>query len=208
MANGYSDGTIFGPDLSLTPDQQTLLRTALSSNNPDTPINKAPFALNASPNGSGPAVRNGSMEQTPKHSSPQNGSLYQSPLQNINNPLVDSFPLENSPFMDGQDLEDGNFEWDNSGDQLFGDLPGGPSHEKEDIHDKRKNGPDSENEDAKNKRHEGNDKNNKKPGRKPVNNSEPTTVSPQAVTRPIPSLRLTILQETQSSKSRRAKGIP
>ncbi|KAL8925307.1 MAG: hypothetical protein Q9208_003597 [Pyrenodesmia sp. 3 TL-2023] len=85
-------------------------------------------------------------------------------------PLIDEFPLEDSPFMDGHDFDDGNFDWDNGEDQLFGDLPEG--HGGDELHDKRKNG---ENDEEKNKRHEGNDKNNKKPGRKPLNNTEPTT---------------------------------
>lgn len=174
MANGYTNGTIFGPDLSLTPDQQSLLQTALSSNNPSTSFNKGSSAQNMSPDGSGSNVRNGAMKAALQQSSPQNGSLYRSPVQGTNDSLADSFPLDDSPFMDGQDLEDGNLDWENSGDQLFGDLPEVPGYDEEDMHDKRKN---DENEDGKNKRHEGNDKNNKKPGRKPLNNSEPTTVS-------------------------------
>ncbi|KAL9002334.1 MAG: hypothetical protein Q9188_004722 [Gyalolechia gomerana] len=172
MANGYSSGTILGPDLSLTPDQQSLLQTALSSNNPATSFDKGSPALNMSPSGSGPNARNGSMKAAQQHSTPQNGLFYRSPSQDINKSLADSFPFDDSPFTDGQDWEDGNFDWENSEDQLFGDLPEASGHDEEDIHDKRKNG---EIEDGKNKRHEGNDKNNKKPGRKPLNSSEPTT---------------------------------
>ncbi|KAL8832943.1 MAG: hypothetical protein Q9170_004646 [Blastenia crenularia] len=171
MANGHSNSTIFGPDLSLTPDQRSLLRTALSSNNPNT-SRQVPYAMSTSPNGSGPTARNRSTNSNRMQSSPQNDSMYHSPLQNMNSSLVDSFPADDSPFTDGQDFEDANFEWENNEDQLFGDIPGAPDYEEDDIHDKRKNG---EEEDGKNKRHEGGDKNNKKPGRKPLNSSEPTT---------------------------------
>ena len=177
MANGYSSGTIFGPDLSLTPDQQSLLRTALSSNNPDTPISNG---HSASPNSSGAFIGNGNTNSNEQQASPHTGSFIHSPTTGANNSLVDSFPLDDSPLVDGNDFEDGNFDYDNSEDQFFGDLPGGPSNDEEDIHDKRKNSPNDEKEDGKNKRHEGNDKNSKKPGRKPLNNSEPTTVSLQS----------------------------
>lgn len=172
MANGHSNGTIFGPDMSLTPDQQSLLRTALSSNNPNV------IAKNGLPdpipslNG---VLQHGNTQTVHQNSSPQVASSYQSPTQDTTSPVVDTFPLDDSPFTDGLDYEDGNFDWVHDGDQLFGDLPGG--HEDEDTHDKRKN---DEDEDGKNKRHEGNDKNSKKPGRKPLNNSEPTTVSLEA----------------------------
>lgn len=120
--------------------------------------------------------------------------------------VVNAFPLDGSPFIDGSDFDDGNFDWDNSGDQLFGDLAAAPGHE-EDIHDKRKNNADGEDGDGKNKRHEGNDKYNKKPGRKPLNNSEPTTVSLYAELFDFPYLT-DPTQETQSTKSCRPKGLP
>lgn len=122
-------------------------------------------------------------------------------------PLVDSFPLDDSPFVDGQDLDDANFDWDDGGDQLFGDLPGASGHEDDDIHDKRKDHPEDENEDGKSKRHEGNEKNNKKPGRKPLNSSEPTTVSPTARFHPLHQLTLQP-EETEGTKSSRSKGVP
>ncbi|KAI4171726.1 MAG: hypothetical protein LQ348_006884 [Seirophora lacunosa] len=172
MANGHSNPTIFGPDLSLTSDQQNLLRTALSSNNHDFSFMPGTTDSNTRLNGTGSEVRNGS---TQHNSSPQGTSMYQSPTQATMSPLVDSFPLDDSPFVDGQDLDDANFDWDDGGDQLFGDLPGASGHEDDDIHDKRKDHPEDENEDGKSKRHEGNEKNNKKPGRKPLNSSEPTT---------------------------------
>lgn len=164
MANGSSNDTIFGPDLSLTPDQQSLLRTALSSNKPDSSFSPRTGIASANSNG---GIRSSQLD-----SNPQVDSVYQAITQGAISPLIDEFPLEDSPFMDGHDFDDGNFDWDNGEDQLFGDLAEG--HGGDELHDKRKYG---ENDDGKNKRHEGNDKNNKKPGRKPLNNSEPTTVS-------------------------------
>ncbi|KAL8981210.1 MAG: hypothetical protein Q9177_005643 [Variospora cf. flavescens] len=175
MANGHSNGTIFGPDLSLTPDQQNLLRTALSSNKQDSSFRSGTTDSKASPNATEPVVRNGSTRPAQQISSPQETSIYQSPTHATMSPFVDSFPLDDSPFVDGQDFDDANFDWDDGGDQLFGDLPGGSGHEDDDIHDKRKEHPEGEDEDGKPKRHEGNEKNNKKPGRKPLNSSEPTT---------------------------------
>lgn len=106
----------------------------------------------------------------------QNDSIYRSPDQSALNPITDPFNLDDTPFIDGHDFEDANFDWDDTEEQLFGDLPG-ESALGNGIHDKRKNNDDDENEDGKNKRHEGNEKNSKKPGRKPLNSSEPTTVS-------------------------------
>lgn len=174
MANGIGDSTIFGPDLSLTPDQQTLLRTALASNSPNRSTSKASSGIAAGPNHTRTAARNGNLSPAQPVMDPQRHSSYQSPIQDVSHLGVDGFGIDESPFIEGTDFEDGTFDWDNSGEQLFDDLPG---FEDGDIHDKRKNGLEDDNEDGKNKRHEGNEKNNKKPGRKPLNNSEPTTVS-------------------------------
>ncbi|KAL9046101.1 MAG: hypothetical protein Q9214_000976 [Letrouitia sp. 1 TL-2023] len=171
MASTSNEKTIYGPDLSLTPDQQSLLRTALSSNNPATYTSQSPAGGSASPTTSN---MNGIRESNGL--SPTSDSLYQSPAQNNTEGGVEGsggFGIEDSPFLD-YDLEVGTFDWENSGDKLFGDLPGG-THEDEDLHDKRKNGAGEEDEQGNNKRHEGNDKSNKKPGRKPLNSSEPTT---------------------------------
>lgn len=164
MANGSSNDTIFGPDLSLTPDQQNLLRTALSSNNPDSSFNPG--------TGNAGTKSVGDIRSSEPGSNSVADSVYQATTQDTLSPLIDEFPLDDSPFAEAHDFEDGNFDWDNGEDQLFGDLP--EAHGGDELHEKRKNG---ENEDGKNKRHEGNDKNSKKPGRKPLNSSEPTTVS-------------------------------
>ncbi|KAI4202438.1 MAG: hypothetical protein LQ346_001996 [Caloplaca aetnensis] len=162
MANGSSNDTIFGPDLSLTPDQQNLLRTALSSNNPDSSFNPG--------TGNAGTKSVGDIRSSEPGSNSVADSVYQATTQDTLSPLIDEFPLDDSPFAEAHDFEDGNFDWDNGEDQLFGDLP--EAHGGDELHEKRKNG---ENEDGKNKRHEGNDKNSKKPGRKPLNSSEPTT---------------------------------
>ena len=82
--------------------------------------------------------------------------------------------FDESPFLD-YELDDGNFDWDNSGDQLFGDLPGTDSHVENEHHDKRKASIDDEDEEGTSKRREADDKTAKKPGRKPMT-GEPTTV--------------------------------
>ncbi|KAL8628227.1 hypothetical protein Q9189_006080 [Teloschistes chrysophthalmus] len=168
MANGTIDNTVYGPDLSLTPSQQSLLRTALSSNTPDTSVSKGVPPTNISPNDLSAVGSSGNMLPVQHDTGLQSDSIYQSP------DLPDSFNLDSTPFIDGHDFEDANFDWDDSEEQLFGDLPG-ESALGNGIHEKRKNNDDGETEDGKNKRHEGNEKNSKKPGRKPLNSSEPTT---------------------------------
>ncbi|KAL8904250.1 MAG: hypothetical protein Q9171_007113 [Xanthocarpia ochracea] len=177
MANGFGDSTIFGPDLSLTPDQQSLLRTALASNSPNrSKFNGSSGALE-SLDGSSAAIRNQDTTPARPVMDPPNNPLYQSPIQDVSSLGVDDgFGIDDSPFIDGQDFEDGNFDWENNGEQFFGDLPEGPDEEGGDIHDKRKNGHEDDNEQGQNKRREGNEKHSKKPGRKPLNNSEPTTL--------------------------------
>ncbi|KAL8640218.1 MAG: hypothetical protein Q9228_002838 [Teloschistes exilis] len=168
MANGTTDNTVYGPDLSLTPSQQSLLRTALSSNTPDTSVSKGASNKNISLNDLNAIGSSGSMLPVQQDTGLQSDSIYQSP------DLADPFNLDSTPFIDGHDLEDANFDWDDTEEQLFGDLPG-ESALGNGIHEKRKNNDDGEIEDGKNKRHEGNEKNSKKPGRKPLNSSEPTT---------------------------------
>ncbi|KAI4251053.1 MAG: hypothetical protein LQ352_005091 [Teloschistes flavicans] len=174
MANGTTDNTVYGPDLSLTPSQQSLLRTALSSNNPDTSVSKRVSNTNISPSDLSAVASSGNMLPVQENPGRQNDSIYRSPDQSALNPITDPFNLDDTPFIDGHDFEDANFDWDDTEEQLFGDLPG-ESALGNGIHDKRKNNDDDENEDGKNKRHEGNEKNSKKPGRKPLNSSEPTT---------------------------------
>lgn len=165
----------FGPDLSLTPDQEGLLRTALSSNpadrhSPQKPLNGASGYSHA---------HNGSKEHN--SGSMANGTnMYISPVQETpGSGLLDSF--DDSPSLDFENLEDGNFDWDTTGEQLFGDLPGGEYNDDEhENHDKRKASIDDEDEEeGASKRREGDDKTVKKaaqkPGRKPLT-GEPTTV--------------------------------
>lgn len=158
--------TAYGPDLSLNRDQEELLRTALSSN------------PKASPKGSSKKT-NAAAQQSPiESSSMANGAnIYTSPVEDVpGSATIGSF--DESPYLD-YELDDGNFDWDNSGDQLFGDLPGDNNDEGE-HHDKRKASLEDDDEDKSNKRREGGEKSAKKPGRKPLQ-GEPTTVSSDIV---------------------------
>ncbi len=80
-----------------------------------------------------------------------------------------------SPLVDF-DLEDGNFDWDNSGG-LFGDLPNLLTDDGTEHHDKRKKSTDEddEEEEGSGKRRESDERAARKPGRKPIT-GEPTTV--------------------------------
>lgn len=105
------------------------------------------------------------------------GELYKSPVQESpGSGAIGSDGFDDSPFLD-YEVEDGSFDWENSGEQLFGSLPGAPLEEDGDLHEKRKLIED-EDEEGENgsKRWESEDKLAKKPGRKPLT-GEPTTVS-------------------------------
>ncbi len=146
------NSTANGPDLSLTTDQESLLRTALSSN------------PSGSPRTSGNKRSAGAMAHGP--------DLLTSPVQDTpGSGQLDGF--DESPFLD-YELEDGNLDWDNNGEQMFGDLP---DIEGMEHHDKRKASDDDEDgEEGSSKRREGDGKSAKKPGRKPLI-GEPTTVN-------------------------------
>ena len=167
------NGTAFGPDLSLTPSQEGLLRTALTSNSSNSNIPKA--SVGARDHGSSSSGE----EQYPNGALPMSANMYTSPIQNApGSGTLDGF--DESPFLDYENLDDGNFDWDTTGDQLFGDLPGTEFNDDAEHHDKRKasNDEDAEGE-ASSKRREADDKSGKKsaqkPGRKPLT-AEPTTV--------------------------------
>ncbi|KAI9712506.1 MAG: hypothetical protein M1812_006922 [Candelaria pacifica] len=174
--SSFSDSNL-NPDLYLSPDQQDLLRAALSSNKPNqTSESKAFPSLNSSPV---------SDTARPHNSSPHKGtmmsnSIYASPLQQGTAfSDADGIGLNESPFLD-YDLDgdlDGSFDFDDSnGDQMIGGLPGrSSSGENEgDIHDKRKSMDGEDDDEGGGKRREGDDKTAKKPGRKPLT-SEPTS---------------------------------
>ena len=162
--------TAYGPNLALSPDQEELLRKALSSN-----TNKSSPQL--SRNGTSSATRSSSDPKKPQQTTDYmaNGSnMFTSPVQETpGSGQLSNF--DESPFLDF-DLDDGNFDWDNSGDQLFGDLPGTESYVDGEHHDKRKASiEDEDEEEGTSKRREADDKTAKKPGRKPMT-GEPTTV--------------------------------
>lgn len=160
------NGTAFGSDLSLTPSQEGLLRTALSSNNPKSSSPKSSVTASADASSSDPrrntnaAMANDTnINISPVQQTPGSGNLSN---------------FDESPSFLDYDLEDGNFDWDNTGDQLFGDLPGSDFNDDHEHHDKRKaSTPDGE-EEGSSKRREGDEKGAKKPGRKPLT-GEPTT---------------------------------
>ena len=167
------NGTALGPDLSLTPSQEGLLRTALTSNSNNSNTRKASVGVrgHGSPSSSEEQLSNGVL--------PMSADMYTSPIQNApGSGTLDGF--DESPFLDYDNLDDGNYDWDTSGDQLFGDLPGTDFNDNGDHHDKRKASNDEDGEgEASSKRREADDKSGKKsaqkPGRKPLT-AEPTTV--------------------------------
>ena len=171
MGSSQSPSTVYGSNLSLTNDERALLRTALASNSPRAPAQSS-FDQ--------PAASEGSKTQTPKgmsnqtsRSTPFNGStMYTSPEQD--GPASGDFE-DTSPLGDF-DLEDGTYDWDNSGD-LFGDLPTLPNGDNTEHHDKRKKSSDDDGgeEEGSGKRRESGEKSGRKPGRKPIT-GEPTTV--------------------------------
>lgn len=160
------NGTAFGPDLSLSPDQEGLLRAALSSNKPDSSSRIAPGAHS-----------NSDIDYNNQSAMSNGTNMYTSPTQAApGSGQISSY--DDSPYLD-YNLDDGDFDWENNnGDQLFGDLPGEEYHEDGEHHDKRKASSEEEDgEDGSSKRREGGEKGAKKPGRKPLT-GEPTTVRP------------------------------
>ncbi|KAL6714326.1 DNA-binding transcription factor yap1 [Lecanora helva] len=154
-------GTEFGSDLSLTPSQEGLLRTALSSNQANSQDRS---------NGLSTHQFRGAQTIDPE--------MHASPIQTI--PGSGSLGAFNeSPFLDYENLDDGSFDVDFNDEQLFGDLPGAEFNDDSENHDKRKASNDEEGDgEASSKRREGDDKSTKKsaqkPGRKPLT-AEPTT---------------------------------
>lgn len=170
---------LFSPDLSLTPDQQDLLRTALSSNKPSAVGNMNPNSSVRASNIAKPSAAHSSSSPTQTQYNPDSilnkPQTHKSPLQaSPGSGTLGS--VDESPLLDSE-YDDANFEWDNSGGALFGSLPGNFDGDESDLHDKRKNPEDEEDEgETGTKRQEGEDKTAKKPGRKPLTGGEPTTV--------------------------------
>jgi len=179
MAVPSNNDTLYKPDLYLSPDQQDLLLAALSSNKSNATKGSTMFPGRAQiPKSNGAHVYNDPQPQSKEHSTDMtiNGQ-YVSPVQPTPGYTeFGSVGLDDSPFLDF-DLEDESFDWDNSDDQLIGNIPGTSLNNDElELHDKRKNPDDDNDEEGGGKRREGDDRSSKKPGRKPLT-SEPTTVS-------------------------------
>lgn len=168
------------PDLSLTPDQQDLLLTALASNRPQAMSNTSTMSSNRVSNSTKPSVDRVSSSPNQGRQSLDaartNIELHRSPLQESPGlGGVSSDGFYESPLLDFE-LDDGSYDWENSAEKLFGNLPGASNDEEGDLHDKRKSPEEEEDEESGHKRREGEDKSAKKPGRKPLT-GEPTTVS-------------------------------
>lgn len=167
------------PDLSLTPDQQELLLTALSSNRP-TAMALHPDSFIRSSDivnpGASHLAKNSANLPSLADSTSADIQGFQSSIQ-VSPGSGKSSPgnLDQSPFLD-YDVDEANLDWDNNGDSLFGNLPETFNEDDGDHHDKRKNFEDErDGEENSNKRREGEDKSTKRPGRKPLT-GEPTTV--------------------------------
>ena len=161
------------PDLSLTENEQALLRAALSSNTSPKQADLSPKRPSTgAPNSQEPSASE--HRQSPTTMGSYSMDMY-SPAQGTYGQL-DGFDGDTSPLLDF-DLEDGNFDWDNSG--MIGDLPALPNGDNGDHHDKRKKSiDDDDGDEAGGKRREAGEKTSaRKPGRKPLT-GEPTTVSP------------------------------
>jgi hypothetical protein len=137
--------------------------------------------------------------------------MYTSPIeQTPGSGRLDSF--EESPFLDYENLDDSAFDWDNSGDQLFGDLPENDFNDDGEHHDKRKASTDEEDEEeGSSKRREGDDKSVKKsgqkPGRKPLT-GEPTTVSSMRASHLSLPVLIIFPTETQGAKQSCSESLP
>lgn len=182
MATKSAQDTIFDPDLYLSPNQQELLRTALSSNSSSARGLYQTYPGLAT-NATKPSAPRSNSDRSTQLTGTVviNHEIYESPIeQGPGSGPLGSIGFDDSPFLD-YDLDDGNFEWDNSGDQMIGNLPGTSGNDEDgELHEKRKgHGEDHDDEDGGGgKRREGEERTAKKPGRKPLT-SEPTSVSSQ-----------------------------
>ena len=183
MAKNTNTETAFDPDnLYLSPKEQDLLLTALNSNKPNMANSGRSATLNSVRSSSNVAAGSGQQFQQRSQSATLNTfDPYNSPIQQTPGSANMGNGLYDSPYLDNYDLDDGNFDWDNSGLDMIGSLPTGEFNGQEgaEQHDKRKSpedDPDEDEEEGGGKRREGDDKSSKKPGRKPMT-SEPTSVS-------------------------------
>jgi AP-1-like transcription factor len=179
-STSYGNG--FDPaNFDLLPNEQQLLRDALNSNRPNAVLSSR--APRQAKSGSVDSAAESALIPRQQQGQPtidalDLSNLYNSPIQAASGSasLIDDV-FDTSPYLD-YDLEDGNVDWDASGDQLFDPLPGNvPGGEDGDLHEKRKShGGNTNEDDGGGKRREGEEKSGRKPGRKPLT-SEPTSVS-------------------------------
>ena len=177
-ARTYTANNTLGPDLSLTPDQQELLLTALSSNRPTAmalPPDNPTKSSNIIDSGAGHSAKNSAKLPALVDSPLADNKAFQMSIQTSQGSVnPNSAKLDQSPPLD-YDLDETTLDWDYNGESLFGNFPDALNEDDGDLHDKRKNPEDEKDgEENGNKRREGEDKSAKKPGRKPL--TEPTTV--------------------------------
>ncbi|KAH6605668.1 bzip transcription factor ap-1 [Trichoderma cornu-damae] len=155
---GSGSGSSLPPNFFLTPQQQSLLFTALNANKQQQ--SSAKTGLSLSPT-----------------------SFKAAPLQSL-----DSAGFQESPFLDNYDYDfgDSSFDFSFASDaaqaNMIGDMPDNAMSAKSDSTEtdspEKRSHPDDEDDDTspgnESKRHEGSDKVPKKPGRKPLT-SEPTS---------------------------------
>ena len=179
MPTKLDNDPVFDQELYLSPKEQDLLLTALSSNKPiqfDNNLSYPTMPTNGS-RPSGPRSSSNPQQYGQSgRSSFEHNDNYTSPLQHTPGSAAYGGLEFDSPFLD-PDLDEGNFDWEINGDQMIGSLPGTSMDDEEgDLHDKRKmSEDDAEDNEGGGKRREGEDKTGKKPGRKPLT-SEPTSV--------------------------------
>ena len=183
MAKNTNNETTFDPDnLYLSPKEQDLLLTALNSNKPAMANSGRSSTLNSMRPSNNVAAKSGQQYQQRSQSATfGNFDSYTSPMQQTPASATMSNDFNDSPYLESYDLDDANFDWDNSGLDMIGSLPNGDytGEEGAEQHEKRKSpedDPDEDEEEGGGKRREGDDKSSKKPGRKPMT-SEPTSVS-------------------------------
>ena len=179
MAATAINNSNFDTSLYLSPKEQDLLLSALSSGKPSMANSHRSNLASARPNGTRSNSTPQHLQKSTTRTSLGNNDFFPSPTQQTpGSATFGSIGFDDSPFLD-YDLDDGNFDWDTNGEQMIGALPGSSLDADDDSehHDKRKSPEDDpDEEDGGGKRREGDDKLSKKPGRKPLT-SEPTSVS-------------------------------
>jgi AP-1-like transcription factor len=165
--------SLYQQSLYLSPEQQSLLLTALSTTPAQNPIN------HNSASGTHSKTEPSSASSLQSQSKPFDVSptvFYESPTQDGPDSGHLGFGADESPFLDFDADADFDFQ---GADQLIGEIPDHPTAADESETGEKRKGIDGQQEDPETgkKRRESEDKEkaSKKPGRKPLT-SEPTSV--------------------------------